>query len=171
MYNSVTWSDWSIALTSLIGILNLRTRWFNRRWRKQGIEPYFINQSQSVIFPSQRPLSTPTCRQRAPIKVNKRLTIHPANGKVRKQKRTPSVAVFPPQLLLIIKQTFSRLDPRIRPHFAARFVECQRNLCGFLFQILETKWRKCPSQSSNGINRPSDHKVLLLLRSLVPLFK
>lgn len=54
-------------------------------------------------------------RQHPPIKVNKRLTIHPANGKVRKQKRaraSSSASDVPASLPLIIKQTFSRLHVR-----------------------------------------------------------
>lgn len=50
-----------------------------------------------------------------PIKVNKRLTIHSANGKVRKQKRAVRPPLFSTLALrrpFIIKQTFSRLDPR-----------------------------------------------------------
>jgi len=81
------------------------------------VTSYLINHGCAPSTRTHAPTRARQCSSVPPIKVNKRLTIHPTNGKVRKQKRPRPRQLAPPyppraELPLIIKQTFSRLRAR-----------------------------------------------------------
>lgn len=131
---------------------------------------YFINHSRARHVGSHVPTRAPL-RQHPPIKVNKRLTIHPANGKVRKQKRaraSSSASDVPASLPLIIKQTFSRLHVRDFAHAGPFRARCHDESSKILFRTLSAQDYDCfrvPSPRFQNLTRRRNCENVPIFRS------